>query len=175
MRYNEISSQYKIDIVSFLRNFAGISGSSIKQNRITHDDLEVLFPDLELVRIPYGVVYKNPELVYTGEYLIVYDANNELIVYKNPLRMEEVLPTEDYNYDNDVRELLLPELSNLSKEELLTLRRKARLNNEHRKANLLTNYIRLAKNKEPKRYKREKEDMRIKEKEEDYREKIKRR
>ena len=174
MRFREVDSQHKIDIVSFLRNYAGISGNSIKQNRITHDDLLILFPELNLVRVPYDVVYKNPELVYTGECLIVYDANNELIVYKNPARMEEILPEEEYNYDLERNDIDLPNLHDLSKEELLKLRRKARLNGDHRTANLLTNYIRMAKRREPKKYKRDKEDLRIKDMEEGY-EKIKRR
>ena len=61
----------------------------------------------------------------------------------------------------------------VSKDELLKLRRKARLNGDHRTANLLTNYIRLAKEREPRRYKREKQELRMNELEEGY-EKIKR-
>ena len=174
MRYSEIDVQHKIDIVSFLRNFCGISDSTIKQNVITHDDLLELFPYLNLERVPYEMVYRNPELVYTGEYLIVYDANNELVVYKKPMVVEEVISIDDSNFDYRDYEIVLPSLSKLSKDELLTLRRKARLNEDHRTANLLTNYIRLAKEREPRRYKREKQELRMNELEEGY-EKIKRR
>ena len=168
MRYSDIDSKYKIDIVSFLRNYAGISGDFIKQNVITHNDILELFPDLDLVRIPYSVAYKNPELVCTGNYLIVYDANNEIVVYSNPLRVDNEVIEKYNNYEEKKERMVLPDLSILSKDELLALRRKANKINDFKKYNLLTNYIKLAKDREPRRYKREKEELRIRELEEGY-------
>ncbi len=168
MRYSDIDSKYKIDIVSFLRNYAGISGDSIKQNVITHEDILELFPELNLVRIPYSVAYKNPEFVCTGNYLIVYDANNEIVVYSNPLRMNNKVIEEYNNYEDKKERLVLPNLSKLSKDELLSLRRKAEKYNDFRTYGLLTNYIKMAKDREPRRYKREKEELRIRELEEGY-------
>ena len=175
MRYSEVDERYKIDIISFLRNYLGITGYSLKQNRLTHNDLKVLFPNLNLTRLPYELAYKNPELVYSGEYLIVYDANYELIIYKNPLIMENVLPNEESNYEDSRDTINLPDLHSLSKDELLRLRRKTRGTGEYHKANEITKQIRKIKRTEPRGYKRDKEELRNKELEEDYYEKNKRR
>ena len=177
MKFNEVDAQYKIDIISFLRNYVGITGSSLKQNKLTHDDLKVLFPELKLVRLPYEVAYKNPELVYSGEYLIVYDSRYQMIVYKNPLLMEELLPQEESNYDEEKVTITLPDLTGLSKDELLSLRRKVRGTKEYNKATEITKQIRRLKRREPKRYREEKEYLRNldrMEEEESY-EKVKRR
>ena len=160
MRYSEVDARYKIDIVSFLRNYFGITGNSLKQNRLTHDDLEELFPNLDLIRLPYNLAYKNPELVYSGEYLIVYDSNYQMIVYKNPLIIENVLPQEEYNYDEEEKSIPLPDLSTLSKDELLKLRRQIRIIGEEKKAKIVTNFIRKIKKTEPRRYREEKEKLR---------------
>ena len=159
MRYSEVDSKYKIDIISFLRNYLGITGSSLKQNKLTHDDLKVLFPNVHLVRLPYELAYKNPELVYSGEYLIVYDSHYQMIVYKNPLILEDILPQEDSNYE-EKRSIPLPDLSSLSKDELLKLRRQVRILGEEKKAHIITNFIRKIKRTEPKRYREEKERLR---------------
>ena len=177
MRFNEVDAQYKIDIISFLRNYLGITGNSLKQNRLTHDDLKVLFPNLDLVRLPYEVAYKNPELVYSGEYLIVYASNYQMIVYKNPLVMEDVNIDEVNNYDEEKVTINLPDLSGLSKDELLSLRRKVRKAGEYNKASEITKQIRRLKRREPKGYREEKENLRNLDRiiEEDVYEKIKRR
>ncbi len=177
MRYCEVDARYKVDIISFLRNYIGISGENLKQNRLTHDDIKVLFPNLDLVRIPYIIAYKNPEMVYNGEYLIVYDANQELIVYKNPSMTYEALPVEESNYEQKKEFITLPSsLQDLSKEELLKLRSKVRKIGEAKKAKELTNEIRKKKKIEPLAYKRAKRILRENElEEEDYYENYKRR
>jgi len=175
MRYNEVDDKYKIDIISFLRNYLGISSNDLKQNKLTHHDLVTLFPSIKLIRIPYSEAYKNPEMVYSGNYLIVYDANYELIVYRNPIIYSSV-DTEVFenNYEEN-REISIPDLSGLSKEELLTIRRNLRKNKEFQRANAITKLIRNVKRKEPTGYKREKEKIRIMERTNDYYEKNKRR
>ncbi len=176
MKYSEIDARYKIDIISFLRNYVGISGSDLKQNKLTHNDLRTLFPNIDLVRIPYSVAYKNPTGVYNGEYLIVYDANHELIIYQNPLLMKNDLPLEDYNYEEVKETITLPSnLRDLSKDELLRLRRKVRGTKEYQKAKTITNEIRKKKRYEPIGYKREKEELRKNDLEDDYYETNKRR
>jgi hypothetical protein len=122
---------------------------------LTHDDIK----ELDLVRIPYSVVYENPQLVCNGEYLIVYDAKKELIIYKNPLVIDDVLQ-EDYSYEEVVETIDLPDLRGLSKDELLALRRKVRKIGEYRKAGEITKQIRRVKKREPKKYREEKEELR---------------
>ena len=173
MRFNDIDARYKIDIISFLRNYVGINVSGSKRNRLTHDDIK----ELDLVRIPYSIVYDNPQLVCNGEYLIVYDANKELIVYKNPLVIDDVLQEEDYDYEEVSETIELPDLRGLSKDELLALRRKVRKIGEYRKAGEITKQIRKVKRREPKRYREEKAELRYLDRiiEEENYEKIKRR
>ena len=177
MRFNEVDDKYKIDIISFLRNYLGISSKDLKQNKLTHRDLITLFPSIELIRVPYIETYKNPEKVYNGNYLIVYDANYELIVYKNPLIYSRT-DTEvfDNNYEERKR-IELPDLTGLSKDELLRLRRQVRKIGEYRKAGEITKQIRKVKRREPKKYREEKEELKYLDRiieEEDY-EKVKRR
>ena len=71
----------------------------------------------------------------------------------------------------------LPDLTGLSKDELLALRRKVRGTGEFVKAGEITKQIRRVKKREPKKYREEKESLRNLDRiieEEDY-EKIKRR
>ena len=173
MRYSEVDSIYKIDIISFLRNYVGINVGGSKCNRLTHDDIK----ELDLVRIPYTEAYDNPKLVCSGEYLIVYDANKEIIVYKNPLVIDDVLQEEKYDYEEVIETIELPDLRGLSKDELLALRRKVRKIGEYRKAGEITKQIRKVKRREPKRYREEKAELRYLDRiiEEENYEKIKRR
>ena len=154
MRFNDIDARYKIDIISFLRNYVGINVGGSKRNRLTHDDIK----ELDLVRIPYTEAYDNPKLVCSGEYLIVYDANKEIIVYKNPLVIDDILQEEDY--EEVLETVNLPDLRGLSKDELLALRRKVRKIGEYRKAGEITKQIRRVKKREPRKYREEKEELR---------------
>jgi len=166
MRYKEIDAQYKIDIISFLRNYLGVNVSGIEHKKLTHNDIL----GFELERVPYQFVYENPQLVANGDYLIVYDCKKEIIVYKNPLVIENVITggVDGELEDNSVR---LPDLRGLSKDELLALRRKTRKAQEYRKANRLTREIRRIKGEEPRKYKRDKEELRYLDRmEEDYEE-----
>ena len=163
MRYGDIEAKYKIDIISFLRNYLGISDSSLKQDKLTHRDLRVLFPYLNLERIPYNDVYKDLENVYNGNYLIVYDSKHEIIVYKNPLLMDyTLLPSSEFNYDGERKTIELPNLRGLSKEELLKLRREVKRTQEYQKERQLLRMIRDKKRKEPRDYKREKTKLKMK-------------
>ncbi len=167
MRYSEVDSIYKIDIISFLRNYLGISVDSLKQNKLTHKDLLVLFPNIKLTRIPYDIAYKNPDLVYSGEYLIVYDCKHELIVYRNPMLDNVLDDVATDNYEQRTYIDLPTDLRSLSKDELLKLRKKVRDNREFIKADNITKEIRRKKRREPKQYRKKLERLRYRDMEED--------
>ena len=162
MRYKEIDAQYKIDIISFLRNYLGVNVNGLEHKKLTHSDIL----GFGLDRVPYQFVYENPQLVANGDYLIVYDCKKEIIVYKNPLVIENVI-TGGVDGKLEDRTVKLPNLRGLSKDELLSLRRKTRKAQEYRKASEITKQIKKVKREEPKGYKREKRELRNRELEED--------
>ena len=162
MRYTEISSQYKIDLVTFLKVYLGVDDPSLKQNVLRHDDLLILFPHLTdfLRRVPYYYAMKNPELIKDGRLLVVYDAKKQMIVYRNPGVKFNVETKDSDSRFQEREDVTLPNVKGLSKDELLKLRSKLRRLHILRKDAFLTAEVRKRKRREPKRYRREKEELR---------------
>ncbi len=168
MHYREIANNYKIDIISFLRNYCQINDISLKQNTLKHDDLPILFPYINkyLVRKSYDYALKHLSLITKGDILIVYDCTHQLIVYENPINLmmkeEKELVYHDVpsmiNYEEN-RDVNLPDISPLSKDELLTIRSRLRKDHNFQYDRYLTSEIRKRKRKEPHKYREKKEQL----------------
>ncbi len=94
---------------------------------------------------------------------MVYDKNNIIKYYYNP-RLNIVY---DYEYieekDEDIINIDIDELNDLSKEELLRFRRKVKYYGLKKDYRVLTKLIREKKRLEPKYYREEKEKLKKKE------------
>ena len=96
-----------ISLSKFLSRYSSIEGEDLK--KLTHEDVEVLFPHLK--RTSFEVVFDNPELLYSGKVLMVYDGKSA-IPYIVPKMLEseaemmsitreeeKVKPVDDTVYD----------------------------------------------------------------------------
>ena len=147
----------QFDIVSFLNRFYGINNISLDRRKLSHRDVPVLFPNIRTC--PYKDV-KREDLI-KGELIAVYDKSNTVMYYYNPhlmidfddipLNVEDDIPFDIKNIDN------------LSKDELLKIRRKCRLMELQKESKILTKLIRKRKKEEPKLYREKKEKIKIKE------------
>ena len=146
----------QFELVYFLSRFYGINNNMLNSKKLTHKDVLTLFPDIRTC--PLRKV--NNEDIYKGNILMVYDKNNKIAYYYNPHL--------DINYDFEMSEdedikINFDNIEILSKEELLKLRRKARLLSLREKAKALTKLIREKKKIEPKEYRKKKKKLKIKE------------
>ena len=97
-----------VDIISFLRDFYGISSPSLKFKKIKHQDLRILFPFIKRCSINN----LNMEDLFKGNIIGVYDKSNMILYYYNPHIIEisdifyddneEVEEDFCFNYDNNV-------------------------------------------------------------------------
>ncbi len=136
-----------IDLVSFLTNYYCIYHPAFNNKKLSHDDIKILFPFIETINY-----FDNNDLV-KGDIIGVYDKNRKIAYYVNP-RISEVIA--DYEVNNSNEKISIPNLDNLSKYELLNLRRKLRLNNQRKESYLINKVIRKIKRKEPRDYKKRK-------------------
>ena len=148
-----------VDLISFLRDFYGISNSSLKFKKIKHQDIEVLFPFIKRCNISDV----NIEDISKGNMIGVYDKNNMIVYYYNP-HITEIIRTICDEEDEEKEYKLEIDLSNLSKDELLKLRSKLRKEGNSIDAFKVTKQIKIIKQKEPKEYYKKKEKLLIKEK-----------
>ncbi len=148
-----------IDLISFLRNYYGITSNSLKINKLTHADIKILFPDIK--RISLERLKKEMELVYRGEFLLVYDAHNCILPYVNPHYLVNQNIDNTINYDERVI-IKIDDLELLSKDELLKLRYNVKKNMQYEDAKEITKHIREKKNPKVKLYKRQKRDLKMK-------------
>ena len=63
-----------ISLSKFLSRYACVEGKDLK--KLTHEDVEVLFPQLK--RTSFEIVFNNPDLLYSGKVLIVYDGKSAI-------------------------------------------------------------------------------------------------
>lgn len=77
-----------IDTISFLKKYYGIINENLNRDKLTHQNLSTLFPQLK--RVSNDFVLKNPELIYTGKVIFVKDANN----YCAPYRVFNILEND---------------------------------------------------------------------------------
>ena len=149
-----------VDLISFLRDFYGISNSSLKFKKLRHHDIEYLFPFIK--KCPINIV--TMEEIAKGNIIAVYDKNNNIVYYYNPHLKDINNNIFDDVTDEDEEKLTLEiDISNLSKEELLKLRTKLRKNGLREEAIKITRQIRKIKEDEPREYYKRKEKIKIKE------------
>ena len=143
-----------IDLIKFLQNYYGIYHASLHFETLTHEDAEKLFPFIK--RCKRG--YLNLEDLQSGNVIGVYDKNKRVYFYYNPhLKLDEVKAVDYDNYEKkEVKPIDLEELENLSKDELLSIRRQLRLSDRRKESFLINTLIRKLKEREPRYYRERK-------------------
>ena len=149
-----------IDLISFLRDFYGISNSSLKFKKLKHQDIEILFPFIKRCSIDDV----NIEDISHGNIIGVYDKHGMIVYYYNPHITEVIKTICDEEIQEEKEYKLEIDLNALSKDELLKLRSKLRKDGNNIDAFKVTKQIRKVKEKEPKDYYKKKEKLLIKEK-----------
>ncbi len=148
----------EFDLVYFLSRFYGINNSNLNRKKLSHEDVEILFPNVRTC--PLRDVSKSD--VYNGNLLMVYDKKDIIRYYYNPhMNIENNYEFNDEEIKNN--NVNLDNLDNLSKNELLSYRRKVKIYGLRMLYIILTKKIREKKKLEPKMYREEKEKLKIKE------------
>ena len=148
----------EFDLVYFLSRFYGINNSTLNRKKLSHEDVEILFPNVRTC--PLRDVSK--EDVYNGNLLMVYDKKNIIQYYYNPHMNIE----NNYEFNNENIENInvnIGNLENLSKNELLRYRRRLKLYGLRKLYRVLTKKIQEKKRLEPRIYREKKEKIKIKE------------
>ncbi len=156
-----------IDLISFLRKYYRISHSKITFDRVTHEDIAMLFSYIQTKKREKVT----DEELARGDVIGVYDKTNRIVYYQNPrLNLDEfdMVAFEDEENQDELIIFSIDDLENLSKDELLHLRRKLRLNNQRKDSYMINALIKQIKNKEPRKYREKKEKILIKERENYY-------
>ena len=146
----------KIDLVSFLYNYYGISNSALNKKKLKHDDIKVLFPYIK------SCSYCPCDDLEKGNFIGVYDKNNHVKYYRNP-RLVLENTEEQVVSTSTVTKISIDNINNLSKEELLKLRRRLRLNDQRKESYIINKIIRHLKEEEPRRYREKKQKILLKE------------
>ncbi len=82
---------FGISIIDFLYIYCGLTTSNLYT--ITHKDVKRLLPELKRFSIDYAC--KNPDLIFTGDIILVKDNKKITIPYYNPLK-DSLKQTIDY-------------------------------------------------------------------------------
>ena len=149
-----------VDLISFLRDFYGISNPSLKFKKLKHQDVRILFPFIKVCNI-HDV---SMEDISQGNIIGVYDKNNMIVYYYNPHIIEIIKNISDEELSEEKEFKLEIDISNLSKDELLKLRSKLRKNGNREDALKVTKQIKKIKEEEPRFYYKKREKILIKEK-----------
>ncbi len=99
---NSLSDVRNLDASSFLKRYYGISHKDIEH--MTHEAIKTFFPQLQ--RTSFEYVQKNPELVSTGQIILVEDAKH----YKVPYFTPSVSSLDDIFLGCDDREHVIQEV-----------------------------------------------------------------
>ena len=148
----------EFDLVYFLSRFYGINNSTLNRKKLSHEDVEILFPNVRTC--PLRDVSK--EDVYNGNLLMVYDKKNIIRYYYNPHMNIE----NNYEFNNeevDKVNIDISNIDNLSKNELLRYRRRLKIYGLRKLYRVLTKKIQEKKKLEPRIYREKKEKIKIKE------------
>ena len=151
-----------IDLISFLCNFYGIVNENLKINKLTHTDIKILFPQIK--RISIERLNNNLALVYNGDIILVYDCFGKILPYVNPHLQINVCPINENSYAERERiNLNSLELDELSKEELLNIRRQLKRNHKYLEEKDVVKVIRKKKDYQVTDYKRRKNMLKMEE------------
>ena len=145
----------KIDLITFLNYYCGESNSSLSRKRLSHEDIRILFPN---IRVCDNYTYDD---LARGDVIGVYDNTKRVRHYYNPRKYVETVIEEEK--DVTEKKISLDNINNLSKEELLKLRRKLRLNNQRKESYIINKFIRFIKSQEPHEYREKRKELLLKE------------
>ena len=146
----------EFDIITFLRKFYGITNESLSFNTLLHSDIKVLFPDIRTC--PY-----DEEELLRGNIIMVYDKSGKILYYENPHLLINDIELKKNISNKETINISNINLSILSKDELLRIRRKLRLEGLIKESRRLTKLIHKRKQEEPRLYRLKKEKLKIKE------------
>ena len=150
-----------IDLISFLQNYYGIFHEKLTFDKLTHEVVGKLFPFVKACKKGY----LNLEDLKCGNVIGVYDKYKRVMFYYNPhLYLDKMNVSE--GKEESVKEekfISLENLDNLSKDELLKIRRDLRLSNHRKESFLINKFIKRLKEKEPRYYRERREKILIKE------------
>ena len=146
----------KIDLITFLNYYCGESNSSLSRKRLSHEDIRILFSN---IKVCDNYTYDD---LARGDVIGVYDNTKRVKYYYNPRKYVESIIDNQTEEDNEKR-ISLDNINNLSKEELLKLRRKLRLNNQRKESYIINKFIRFIKRQEPHEYREKKKKLLLKE------------
>ena len=150
-----------IDLISFLQNYYGIAHGRLFFDKLTHEDLLELFPFVEICPKRDLTIEK----ITCGDVIGVYDNRKKIQYYYNPhLMIDELDECDKVSEKEEKISFRIEDIEDLSKEELLHLRRRLRLNNQRKESYMINALIRQLKKKEPRLYREKKEKILIKEK-----------
>ena len=150
-----------IDLISFLQNYYGIFHEKLTFEKLTHEVVGKLFPFVKVCKKGY----LNLEDLKCGNVIGVYDKYKRVMFYYNPHLYLDKMNVSCVK-DVDVQEekfISLENLDNLSKDELLKIRRDLRLSNRRKESFLINKFIKRLKEKEPRSYRERREKILIKE------------
>ena len=112
-RRMEFLEKESVSIESFLCRFLGITDVGLMNAHLSHNDLKAICPNLK--RTGFARILDDPELVHTGEVILVTDSLNNVVPYVNDgfynlnsFGMSDVMDDSDWN---------TPELWNEKKEQ----------------------------------------------------------
>ncbi len=77
-----LAAEESITIESFLANYLGLRDNNALSNKMSHKDIKALIP--QLVRTSFDYVVDNPDLVYTGEIILIEDDYGSIVPYYDP-------------------------------------------------------------------------------------------
>jgi len=130
----ELEKQYAISLKSFLVVFCGIYNETLLTQKVSHDDIRHLFPELKKVGFDY--ISKNLNEIYVGNIILVRDSFGFIAPYKKPL-IEEYIEMPNIEIIETKREKIIEEVVNL---ENLSLYELSELGKKYKDENRLTEY-----------------------------------
>ncbi len=146
----------KIDLITFLNYYCGENNPSLCKKRLSHEDIKVLFSN---IKVCDNYTYAD---LARGDVIGVYDNTKRVKYYYNPRKYVEDVIDCRKEEDNEIK-ISLDNINNLSKDELLKLRRKLRLNNQRKESYVINKFIRFIKRQEPHEYREKKKKLLLKE------------
>ena len=144
------------DIINFLGKFYGITNESLNNDTISHSDMKKLFPFIRTCQF-------DMENFLKGNIISVYDKTGNIVYYESPHLIINDIDIKESVNNEEIIDIKKIDLSILSKEELLKLRRKLRLLGLVKESKKLTKLIHKKKQEEPKEYREKREKLKIKE------------
>lgn len=118
----KIKKSNGINITKFLTKYLNIKNDKLNKVMISHDDVYMLFPNLERVSLDFAL--KNKELIYNGDILLIIDSYGNVEPYITPEIENQILDNDveieiEDEHKDKIKNVILDE--NLSRYELALL------------------------------------------------------